>query len=73
MSKFNQIAQADVFWLKDDSNKLPILSMIDEATKFMAAFLLKSEKAVDYISALELCWISLFGPPTKLVTDEGRG
>ena len=72
VSKFNQIAQADVFWLKDDSNKLPILSMIDEATKFMAAFLLKSEKAVDYISALEGCWISLFGPPTKLVTDEGR-
>ena len=38
MSKFNQIAQADVFWLKDDSNKLPILSMIDEATKFMLDF-----------------------------------
>ena len=47
--------------------------MIDEATKFMAAFLLKSEKAIDYISALERCWISHFGAPTKLITDEGRG
>ena len=72
VSKFNQIVQADVFWLKDNSNKLPILSMIDEATKFMAALLLKSEKAIDYISALERYWISYFGAPTKLITNEGR-
>ena len=73
VSKFNQIVQADVFWLNDESIKQPILSMIDEATKFMAMFLLKGEKASDYINALERCWIAFFGPPTKLVTDKGRG
>ena len=71
--KFNQSVQADVFWLKTGDNKIPILSMVDEGTKFQAAQVVNSEKAEDYILALERCWISHFGPMTRLVTDEGRG
>ena len=47
--------------------------MVDEGTKFQAAQVVNSEKAEDYIQALERCWISHFGPMSKLITDEGRG
>ena len=71
--KFNQNVQADVFWLKSGSNKIPILSMVDEGTRFQAASVVNGEKAEDFITALERCWLSHFGPMQQLITDEGRG
>ena len=47
--------------------------MVDTATKYQVASLLKSERGPDLIKGLERCWIKHFGIPTKLVTDEGRG
>ena len=71
--KFNQSLQADVFWLKSGENKFPILSMIDEGTRFMSATLLASERAEEFVQALERHWVAHFGCPQRLVTDEGRG
>ena len=73
VTKLNQSVQADVMWLKSGQNKFPILSMVDEGTKYQAASLLSSERSEDYILALERCWLSIFGAPQCLVTDEGRG
>ena len=62
-----------MFWLKNGDKKFPILSVIDEGTKFQKAHLVSSEKSQDYINALEKGWINHFGPPSRLLTDEGRG
>lgn len=69
---FNALVMADVFWLRRGSTKFPILSMVDAATRYTAAILLKNEQSEQYIRAIEKSWISVFGPPTVLMTDEGR-
>ena len=71
--KFNDVLQADVLWLKIDSKKFPVLSMIDQCTKFQAAAVLHGEKTEHFIPALERNWIKHFGAPVQLLTDEGRG
>ena len=69
---FNQIVQADVFWLRLGKDKYPILSMVDLATRFTSGLLLNNEQSEEYIKALERGWLSMFGPPQRLITDEGR-
>ena len=70
--EFNAVVQADVFWIRRGSTKYPILSLVDTATRYTAAILLKNEQSEQYIRAVERAWISLFGPPAALLTDEGR-
>ena len=70
--EFNAVVQADVFWIRRGSTKYPILSLVDTATRYTAAILLKNEQSEQYIRAVERAWISVFGPPAALLTDEGR-
>ena len=70
---FNEQIQADVMWLKLPDTKVPVLHIIDVATKFQAAAVVYGEKSSDYQHALERVWIRHFGPPSELHTDEGRG
>ena len=52
--------------------KSRILSNIDMATKYQTATLkLHQEKTDDFITGFERSWIAHFGPPAKLITDEG--
>ena len=70
---FNHIVQSDVLWLKLGDKKIPVLSMVDTATKYQAGAVIYGEKTSDFLHAFERCWIRHFGCPTVLVTDEGRG
>ena len=71
---FNQQVQADVFWIKpDDHPKMPVLSIVDAATKYQSATLIPNEQSQALITAFERSWLAHFGPPECLVTDEGRG
>ena len=72
-TEFNQRIQADVVWFKIDKLKVPVLSIVDEATKYQAAMVIYGERSTDFKHALERAWIRHFGPPATLVTDEGRG
>ena len=71
--RFNQRLQADVFWLKLDDVKYPVLSCVDSATKYQSATLIPNEQTPALIAGLERCWLAHFGAPETLVTDEGRG
>ena len=70
--EFNEILQADVFFIKLADKKFPVMSLVDTATRYCAATLLNNEQSEEYIRALERCWIRHFGPPQNLITDEGR-
>ena len=62
------------FWLcLKNSVKHPVLSVVDLATRYTAAVLLRSEQSEEHIRGLERCWIAHFGAPQRLITDEGRG
>ena len=50
-TSFNQILQADVFWIRQDGIKHPVMTMIDLATRYVSAYLLKSEQTADYVKA----------------------
>ena len=41
--RFNDTAQADVFYIKLQDRKHPILSLVDVATRYMSAYLLDDE------------------------------
>ena len=70
---FNETIQADVMWIKLGEKKVPILSMVDVATKFQAASVIYGERTQDFLHALKRGWIRHFGCPQVLLTDEGRG
>ena len=71
--KFNDVVQADVMWIKIRPQKVPILHVVDLASKFEEATVVHSEKTNDLRRALERRWFRIFGAPGELVTDEGRG
>ena len=70
--EFNDQIQADVFYIKLQSMKHPVMSIIDTATKYVMACVVHKEDAEHYIKALEKMWIRHFGVPMELVADEGR-
>ena len=72
-SQFNEVLQADVMWLRRGTVKYAIMSLVDSATRYTAASLIQSEHTDNYVKALERTWIAHYGPPSTLITDEGRG
>ena len=46
--------------------------MLDAATKFLAARLIKRETTQDFVQAVERGWIRMFGPPSSLHVDSHR-
>ena len=51
---FNQQLQADIFWVRRGSVKYAILSIVDVATRYTAARLVKSEQSEELIKALSV-------------------
>ena len=70
--RFHQSIQAYVMWIKNQ-NKFPLLSIVDEGTRFQVAVLINAEKSENYITALDRHWIAPLGIPQCLITGEGRG
>ena len=70
---FKQVAQADAMWLKILDKKVPVLHIVDVATKYQAACVFYGEKSHDFQKALQRTWFRHFGIPSELWTDEGQG
>ena len=64
-----------MLWIKCNisTKKFPVLSIIDQATKYTVATLLHGERGEYPIHGLERAWIRHFGLPQCLCSDEGRG
>ena len=56
-TSFNHIVQADVFFVRLDSQKYAIMSIVDLATRYTAAILIRNEQSEEYVKALERVWI----------------
>ena len=52
-------------------NSKPILHLIDHATRYSAAVVLRSKEKDEVISKIFQIWISYFGSPTQILSDNG--
>ena len=66
-TEFNQVVAMD---LKMFEGKW-ILHLIDHVSRFSAASFVSSKKPDEIISKIFKCWISVFGPPKKFLSDNG--
>ena len=48
-----------------------ILHMVDHATRFNSAAVIKSKHKEEIVEAIFQHWIVLFGPPNKILSDNG--
>ena len=61
VKEFNHVLQADVMWVKVNDRKFPILSLLDQATRYQAAGVLHGERSEHFLSVLERHWVRHFG------------
>ena len=67
-NKFNEVIAMDLkVW-----DKYYFLVIVDLATRYCAATVLTNKLASSVISGLFTSWISTFGGPEKILTDNGR-
>ena len=62
-TKFNDVVQADVMWIKVNDQKIPILHVIDLASKFQEATVVGGENSTDFrtfASATELWFQNIY-------------
>ena len=69
---FNERVLADTIWLQVQGRPVPVVTMLDAATKFLRARLIKRETTQDFVQAVERGWIRMFGPPSSLHVDSHR-
>lgn len=57
-------------WIGSKKKRLAILSMVDEATRFMATRIIADETARTLTTAIERAWVRDYGPMKLLKVDE---
>ncbi|CAE7901478.1 GIP [Symbiodinium sp. KB8] len=70
--RFNERLLSDTIWLQVSDKTLPVITMMDAATRFVAARLVTKETTSEFVVALQRGWIRTFGPPTTLFVDSHR-
>ena len=68
-SEFNETIAMDLKIYKN--NDIYFLHIVDHATRFSAATVIKSKKAEVIIDAFFKSWICIFGTPQKVLSDNG--
>ena len=66
-SKFNQVVAMDLKSFGDGY----FLVLVDHATRYCASAYICNKKPATVVQALFMIWISLFGPPSKFLSDNG--
>ena len=67
-STFNELVAMDIKEIK--GNK--ILHMIDHATRYSVASLIKTKEAKEVVNVVMKQWVAYFGAPRSFLTDNGR-
>lgn len=71
---FNERVQMDVFYVQGETNasKVAVLHLVDTATRFGTAKVLRHENSEHVTTAVLRSWIKPYGPPQTLQFDEAR-
>ena len=68
MCTFNECLAVD---LKQIGDQLYILHIIDHLTRYSQGCLIKSKKKGIIVKGLMECWVKIFGPPRRVLSDNG--
>ena len=63
---------ADSAWIETTSGRKCFLTLMDQATRYIAVRLLRSAQSTDFIKGVERAWIKQFGCPKYLRVDEAK-
>ena len=66
--KFNDVVAMDLKSFGDNSY---FLVLVDHATRYCASVVIHNKKPSTVVQSLFVMWISLFGPPSKFLFDNG--
>ena len=66
-SEFNELVAMDIKFYQG----VPLLHLIDSCTRYSVAAVLKSKQSKEVIDSIFKFWISIFGRPQKIITDNG--
>ena len=66
-SEFNEVVAIDIKFYQN----VPILHIIDTLTRYSTAVALKNKQPKEIIDKIFLHWISIFGRPQKIISDNG--
>ena len=64
---FNKVISVD----SKEINGFKILHLIDHTTRYSAATIVKSKQKEEIVKAIFRIWITLFGPPNEILSDNG--
>ncbi|CAE7676733.1 unnamed protein product [Symbiodinium sp. CCMP2592] len=70
---FGDRIMADSAWIDLEGGRRCVLTIMDQATRYVAVRLLESERATEFIKGIERAWIKQFGVPKMLRIDEAKG
>ena len=70
---FGERLLADTAWIDTDEGRVPVITMMDQATRYVALRMLKSEKSKDLVKSIVRGWVKHFGTPRYLRLDEAKG
>ena len=70
---FNDRVVADSAWIETSEGRKCVLTMMCQATRYIAVRILSSERASEFIKGIERAWIKQFGVPKYLRVDEAKG
>ena len=68
-SRFNQLVQCDLLFVRDKI----VLHMIDVCTRYTATEVVTDRNTSALLSAFQVGWFKLFGPPKAVVVDQEGG
>ena len=52
-------------WLQVLDKTIPVITMMDAATRYVAARVVCRETSAEFLQAIERGWIRVFGPPAE--------
>ena len=70
---FGERLLADTAWIDTDDGRVCVMTLMDQATRYIAIRIMKSEQSIDLVKGIERSWIKHFAVPKYLRVDEGKG
>lgn len=70
---FNNRLVCDSSWIQLGPERQCILTLVDEATRYLVVRILKSEKSTEFVKGVERAWVRHFGVPSYIRVDSAKG